>query len=299
MKNITAIGEIIFDVYPGYKKPGGAPFNFIYHIQKLSGSGTLISRVGDDSDGKEAIELLRKNNLPVSYIQVDKAHETGAATSNLDKNKIPHWEIPSGRAYDFIDIPENRDKIIENTKCLYFGSLAQRMEKSRATIQSFFSRDINYFFDINIRQKYYTKDILEKSLRAADVLKLNEEELNLVHNLFLQGKLDQNQSVLQIMEKFNIEVAALTLGNKGAWLFNNKESNFYKADVNNISDTTGAGDAYSAVLCLGYLNNMELKKINQLASDFAAEIIKLPGAIPSEDTLYKNFKPFLSSPSES
>ena len=295
MKNITAIGEIISDIYQGYKKPGGAPLNFIYHIQKLTGNGILISRVGDDPNGKEVLGFLRKNNLPDSYIQVDYKHETGAALANLDKNKIPHWEILSGRAYDFIDIPAGSDKIIENTKCFYFGSLAQRMEKSRITVRSFFGRDIKYFFDVNIRQNYYTKEILELSLSAANVLKVNEEELYLLHNMFLPGKFELNPSVSAIMEKFNIELTALTLGDKGAWLFNNKESSFYKATVNNIVDTTGAGDAYSAMLCLGYLNNMDLDKINRIASDFASEIVKIPGAIPLKDTLYKKFRPFFPS----
>src|ERR1035437_7163460 len=168
MKNITAIGEIIFDVYPGYKKPGGAPLNFIYHIQKLTGDSKLITRVGNDLQGKEAIEFLKLNSFPLSYIQIDNIHETGAALANLDENKIPHWEIPSERAYDFIDIPADRDKIIENSSCFYFGSLAQRMEKSRTTIQSFFGREIKYFFDINIRQNYYTKEILEVSLNTTN-----------------------------------------------------------------------------------------------------------------------------------
>lgn len=190
-----------------------------------------------------------------------------------------------------MDIPADRDKIIENTSCFYFGSLAQRMEKSRTAVRSFFGGNIKYFFDINIRQNYYTKDILEISLRAADVLKVNEEELCLLHNMFLTGKFEMNPSASAIMEKFNIELAALTLGDKGAWLFNCKESGFYKAAVNKIIDTTGAGDAYSAILCLGYLKNMELNKINQLASEFAAEIVKLPGAIPRDDTLYEKFRP--------
>jgi fructokinase len=291
MKSITAIGEIIFDIYPGYKKPGGAPLNFIYHIQKLTGNSKLISRVGNDPPGKEAIEFFTKNNIALSYIQVDKIHETGTAISNLDENKIPHWKIPSEKAYDFIDIPDFKDEIIENSSCLYFGSLAQRMEKSRTTIQSFFGKDIKYFFDINIRQTYYTKNILEVSLNATDVLKVNYDELYLLHNMFLPGKFELNQSVSAIMEKFNIEVAALTLGNKGAMVFRNKESNFYKGTKNNVVDTTGAGDAYSAMLCLGYLHNMDLNEINQIASDFATEIIKLPGAIPNDDNIYKKFRP--------
>lgn len=133
------------------------------------------------------------------------------------------------------------------------------------------------------------------SLHATDVLKVNDEELFLLHKMFFRGKFDLNLSASAIMEEFNIEIIAVTMGDKGAWLFKNNESNFYKETVNEIVDTTGAGDAYSAILCLGYLNNMELNKINQLASDFAAEIVKLPGAIPPDETLYEKFRPFFSS----
>jgi fructokinase len=290
MKNITAIGEIIFDIYPGYKTPGGAPLNFIYHIHKLTGKSTFISRVGDDPAGKETLEFMGKNKLPVSHIQVDRIHETGTALANLDENKIPHWEISLDRAYDFIDIPADRDEIIESSSCFYFGSLAQRMERSRITIQSFFGGKMKYFFDMNIRQNYYTKDILEKSLLATDVLKVNEEELYLLHDLFLPGKFELNQSISVIMAEFNIELAAVTQGERGAGLFRDKESDFYKANVNNPVDTTGAGDAYSAILCLGYLNGIDLNKINKLASDFAAEIVKLPGAIPRKDNIYEKFR---------
>ena len=290
MKNITAIGEIIFDIYRGYKTLGGAPLNFIYHINKLTENGIFISKVGDDPGGREALEFLEKSKLAVSYIQIDNKHETGAALANLDEEKIPHWEIPSGRAYDFIESPAEIENIIENSSCFYFGSLAQRMERSRKTIQSFFDRNMKYFFDINIRQNYYTKEILETSLSATDVLKVNEEELKLLHDLFIPGKYDLNQAVSAVMEKFDIELTAVTLGEKGAWLFGEKGFDFYKAEVNNITDTTGAGDAYSAILCLGYLNKMELNKINKLASDFAAEIVKIPGAIPRDDILYEKYR---------
>ena len=290
MKNVTAIGEIIFDIYPGYKTPGGAPLNFIYHINKLTGNGSFISRVGNDIEGNEVISFLERSGLPISNIQIDDKHETGAALANLDQNKIPHWEIPSGRAYDFIETPPNPDKIIKNSSCFYFGSLAQRMEKSRETIQSFFGKKMKYFFDINIRQNYYKKDILESSLSAADVLKVNEEELKLLHDLFIPGKFDLNKSASAIIDKFDIELAAVTLGEKGAWLFRGQEYDFYKTIASNVVDTTGAGDAYSAILCIGYLNKMKLDKINKLASDFATEIIKIPGAIPQNDKFYERYR---------
>lgn len=270
--------------------PGGAPLNFIYHINKLTGKATFISRVGADTDGKDIVEFLEKSELPISYIQTDKKHDTGAALANLDENKIPHWEIPSGRAYDFIEVPTDKEKIVQNSSCFYFGSLAQRMEKSRKTIQSFFDKNMKYFFDINIRQNYYTKDILETSLQATDVLKVNDGELKLLHDLFIPGKFDLNKTAYEIITKFDIELAAITMGGKGAWIFTEKEFDFYNAKVNNIVDTTGAGDAYSAILCMGYLNKMKPDKINRLASDFASEIIKIQGAIPNDDSIYARYK---------
>jgi fructokinase len=290
MKNVTAIGEIIFDIYPGYKAPGGAPLNFIYHINKLTGNSSFISRVGNDIEGNEVFSFLEKSGLPNSNIQIDDKHKTGAALANLDENKIPHWEIPSGRAYDFIETPPDLDKIIKNSICFYFGSLAQRMERSRKTIQSFWGKKMKYFFDINIRQNYYTKEILESSLYVADVLKVNDEELKLLHDLFIPGKFDLNKSALAIMDKFDIELAAVTLGEKGAWLFRGLEYDFYQTVANNVVDTTGAGDAYSAILCIGYLKKINLDKLNKLASDFASDIIKIPGAIPQDEKLYDRYK---------
>ena len=149
---------------------------------------------------------------------------------------------------------------------------------------------MKYFFDINIRQNYYAKDILESSLSTADVLKVNDEELKLLHDLFIPGKFDLNKSASAIIDKFDIELVAVTLGGKGAWLFRGQEYDFYKTVASNVVDTIGAGDAYSAILCIGYLNKMKLDKINKLASDFAMEIIKIPGAIPQNDKFYEKYR---------
>lgn len=293
MKKITAIGEIIFDIYPDIKKLGGAPLNFIYHINKLTNNGLFISRVGDDEPGHEAISFLKHNNIPVDYIQIDNEYETGAAFANLDENKIPHWDIPPDRAYDFINIPPASEQIIENTGCFYFGSLAQRTERSRTTIQSFFGSESKYFLDLNIRQNFYTKHILSRSLSTADVLKVNEEELNLLNNMFFVSKFNMAECAHSLMESFRIDLIAVTMGADGAYLYNKEKSDFYKINVDHIADTVGAGDAYSTILALGYLNGWGLVKINKLASEFAGEIIKIPGALPPDDSIYEYFRQYL------
>ena len=292
MGRITAIGEIIFDIYPDLKKLGGAPFNFIYHIHKLTGRGQFVSRVGNDELGQQAMAFLKMNNIPVNLVQVDTEHETGVAYANLDENKIPHWEIPLDLAYDFINIPLDAKNIVKDSDCFYFGSLSQRMEKSCATIQSLFDGDTKYFFDINIRQNYYTKKKITRSLFASDFLKVNEEELLLLHKMLFAGPFNIAECAGAIMENFKIELVAVTMGADGAFLFKGGDSDYFKVSLNKVVDTVGAGDAYSAILALGYLMGWDLKKINKLASEFAAQIVQMPGALPVDDLIYDRFRKY-------
>jgi fructokinase len=290
MKKVTSFGEILFDVYPDKKTPGGAPFNFIYHIKKLTGQGNFISRVGEDDPGKNILSMAGSSKLD-SYIQIDKDHPTGIANANLDKNKIPHWKIELNRAYDFIENNIEINQLIEKeSNCLYFGTLAQRNEKSRKTIQSLFGKKIKYFCDLNIRQNFYSKEIIESSLNASNAVKLNMEELDLVNNLFIKKNTGIEESAKQIMGKYKIDMLCITQGSEGAFLFQGKDSDHCKINVDNIVDTVGAGDAYASILCLGFLNGWNITKINKLASGFAAKIVTFPGALPNSDSVYNEFK---------
>jgi fructokinase len=290
MKNITSFGEILFDVYPGKKKLGGAPFNFIYHIKKLTGSGNFVSRVGDDDLGKNILSLARSWGLE-SYIQIDIEHPTGTANANLDKNKIPHWQIELNRAYDFIENNSEIESLVEKESgCLYFGTLAQRNEKSRKTIRELFGKKIKYFCDLNIRQNFYSKEIIETSLTAADAVKLNMEELDLVNSLLIKGKAGLEETANQIMKIYKIDLLCITQGSGGAILFKGKETDHCKIEVDKIVDTVGAGDAFAAVLCLGFLEGWKISKLNKLASRFAAKVVGFSGALPEDDSIYNEVK---------
>ncbi len=292
MKKITSIGEILFDIYPGGRKLGGAPFNFIYHIIKLTGKGNFVSRVGNDDSGIEMLNYLTGKNIPTAYIQTDEQHKTGTAKTNLNKDKIPDFVIEKNSAYDFIEKTSELDDLFENkTDCLYFGTLAQRNEKSRSTIQSLFNKSgKKYFCDLNIRQDFYSKDLIEKSLAAADVLKLNEEELKLINKLLPGGSYDLHNTAKRLLENFKIELLCVTKGSGGTILFRDKEENFFQIKNENVVDTVGAGDAYASVLCLGFLNSWKMDRINRLASEFANEIVKIEGALPDDDKIYETFR---------
>ncbi len=291
MKNITAIGEILFDVYPDKKKLGGAPFNFIYHIINLTGEGNFVSKVGKDELGNEILMFLKAHNISSKYIQVDNDNKTGVAKPILNEKKVPEWVIEKERAYDFIENDSNLSNLInKETICLYFGTLAQRESVSRTTIQSFFSNNIKRFCDLNIRQNFYSKEILIKSLKAADVLKLNTDEIKIIKAELFDSKINLKELPKKIIDEFKIELLCLTKGEDGADLFKEDERNSIKVPAEKIVDTVGAGDAYASILCLGYLNNWELKKINELASKFANEIIKVNGALPENGSVYSHFK---------
>jgi fructokinase len=291
LKNIAAFGEVLFDVYPDYKRIGGAPLNFIFHINKFTGKGKIISRVGNDDLGSEAINFLRSRKIDTSAIQTDNNHQTGAAKVILNEKKEPAFNIEENRAYDFIAPDEELNYLIDNeTDCLYFGLLAQRNSVSRNTLHSFFDKDIKYFCDINIRQNFYTKENLFESLKASDVVKLNLSELKLLNDYFFVEPFDLQSTSKKLINKFHLKLLAVTKGADGSVLFRGGESDEFKVELKNIVDTLGAGDAFASILCLGYLRNWDLRKINRLANEFAGEICGIKGALPDDDEIYNSFK---------
>jgi fructokinase len=291
MKRLTAFGEILFDVYPGMKTLGGAPFNFIYHIKKFTAEGNFISAVGNDDLGREILDFLKSSDISSSYIEIDNNHPTGAAIANLDENGIPHWEIKTNCAYDFIKLSGKIINLVEeDTDCLYFGTLAQRNDTSRETLNILLDKNIKYFCDLNFRQNFYNIDIIKHSLKTAHLLKLNTDELKIVNDQLFKQKFDEIALAKSISDRFDIDIICITLGENGAIIYKNGKFNNYKVIVENVVDTVGAGDAYASILCLGYLNGWEISKINKIASEFASEIVQIKGALPKDDGIYEIYR---------
>jgi fructokinase len=298
MNRITSIGEILFDVYPDCRTLGGASFNFLFHIRKLTGKGHFVSRIGDDTEGKEIIAFLKRNDIPVDYIQMDSVHPTGESIATLNEIKVPSWEIKTQTAYDFIEPAVEIENLIKNdTDCLYFGTLAQRHIVSKDTIHKFFKMKIKYFCDLNIRQNFYTDNLIRECINTADVLKLNIDELHLVNNIILKKKFDRDETSKRLLEEFHLDVLCVTHGDQGADIFRGNEHNHFIAKIDNVIDTVGAGDAYAAILCIGYLKNWDIYKINKVASDFAGEIVKINGALPSNPEFYEKYKEIINDKS--
>jgi fructokinase len=295
MQRITSIGEILFDIYPERKSLGGAPFNFIYHIVNLTGSGNFVSRIGKDKPGNEILKFLKKEKIAAEYIQIDERHTTGESIARLNEFKVPSWEIKANAAYDFIETTNEIKALVKNkTDCLYFGTLAQRNTTTRQTIHQFFNRDLKYFCDLNIRQNFFTKELIKECVTECNVLKLNMDELHLVNELLFKNDFDKNETPKRLLYDFNIELICVTNGEEGSSVFNSEGCNHVKIKTNSVVDTVGAGDAYSAILCLGFLRNWNIEKINTLAAEFAAEVVKINGAIPTSRSFYEKYKPIIN-----
>lgn len=296
---ILVIGEILFDVFPEYKRLGGAPFNFAFHLKNFGFNVRFISRIGMDDAGKEILHKLELARFNLDDIQVDNDHQTGSVNVRLDNYGTPEFDIVPDVAYDYIElIPRYHLDLIKEARMIYFGSLVQRSESGHKNLQAFISRDSSEtlkFCDINLRPGCYSDDVIEKSLRKTNILKLNNDELGKLAKI-MSFKKNKDAVVHYLMKTYSIRRVALTKGELGSELFTNHGS--FSADpapAIRIVDSVGAGDAYAAMLAAGLLKNWQPKEILERASQFSSRICEVKGAIPESPSFYEPFKPLFGS----
>ncbi|MGD9412725.1 MAG: carbohydrate kinase [Desulfobacterales bacterium] len=292
---VLVIGEILFDVFPDYRRLGGAPFNFAYHLKNFGFDVRFISRIGMDDAGKEILHRLELAGFNLDDMQIDDVHPTGSVKVKLDKSGGHQFDIISAVAYDYIEfIPKYHANLIDEARIIYFGSLVQRTEAGCENLQAFISHNsskILNFYDINLRPGCYNNDIIEKSLLKTDILKLNTDELEkLMHMRSL--KMENEKFVHYLVKTHSIQTVSLTKGESGSELFTNQGSfSADSADVIKVVDSVGAGDAYTAMLAAGMLKNWSPQVILERASLFASRICEIKGAIPESSSFYEPFKP--------
>ncbi|MFW6270257.1 MAG: carbohydrate kinase family protein [Bacillota bacterium] len=251
MANKTiCFGEMLWDVIDDEEYIGGAPFNVAAHMKKLNLDSTLISRLGEDRRGERAFRRLTELGINEQYIQFDSYHPTGWVEVNIKKQDAPSYIIKEGVAWDHIVLDKNLERFLKNNKLdfFYFGTLAQRNDVSRNTlakILNIIDAD-NIFLDINIRQDYFNKDIIEKSLRTADILKLNNEETEILSRL-LYNNVQKDKELCQLLKKdYNLNIICITRGGEGSSVFFREEYRNISGYKVEVVDTIGAGDAFSA-----------------------------------------------------
>lgn len=281
MKNtVVGLGEILWDVFPERKVLGGAPANFAYHVSQFGFNGYAVSAIGNDLLGKEILKSLEEKELNYLIEQTD--FPTGIVKVQLDGRGIPTYEITENVAWDNIPFTTRLENLAKNTTTVCFGSLAQRNEVSRATIHKFLDlmpADSLKVFDINLRLKYFSKDIITTSLNKASALKINDEEIVKIAEIFeLQGT--DEELCQQLLDKYKLKFLILTKGTRGSYVLTPYEKSFLATPKVTIADTVGAGDSFTAAFVASYLNGRSIAQSHQLAVEVSAYVCQQHGAMP-------------------
>jgi len=272
MINILSIGELLWDIFPDKKILGGAPANFVYHARQFGSDATLFTALGNDQQGLELEETAAKAGIIMQSSRV--SHPTGTAEIILNNEQVPTYKLNDNCAWDHIPLTNNLKKFAEKADLIVFGTIAQRNFESRNTINEALKlskSSSKILFDINLRLNFYTKEIIEESLNAANYLKLNDEEESVLQNIF-------NKNIGQIISDFNLELAILTMGPKGSRIITSNTMSECPATKCEIIDTVGAGDSFTAFFIINYLNGMSIPESQKKASNVAAYVCAHNGA---------------------
>ncbi len=279
---VIGAGEVLWDMLPGGKQLGGAPANFAWHASQLGGQGIVYSAVGKDQLGNEIIDLLDKRRVDTRFISRLEEYPTGRVDVQVDSSGVPEYTIETNVAWDKIPLCSQRNELVNQASAFCFGALAQRDSVSFHTIQCLLDElPVNCLkiFDINLRQTFYSKEVIELSLQKCDILKLNEDELPVVAKLFgIEG--DETHILDRLLNDFRIEMIALTKGGAGSLIRTNTERSWLESPRVTIADTVGAGDSFTAALAMGLLMKWPVNRVHQLAVDVSAYVCTQKGAMP-------------------
>jgi len=287
---VVGLGELLWDLFPKGKQLGGAPANFAYITALLGDSGIVASRVGDDRLGQEALWHLKSSGLDVSRIQRDPSHPTGTVKVEVDSKGQPEYQITENVAWDFMEFSEDWISLARSAHAVCFGSLAQRNAVSRSAIRAFLSALPSFaigIFDVNLRQSYFSAEVLRDSARRAKVLKLNHEEFPRFLDLLQCPLKNSERSDITggrwLCREFGSRLVCITRGAKGSLLVTAESHHEHPGFSVKIADTVGAGDAFTAALVHHALRGSSLATMNAAANRMGAWVASQEGATPSAD----------------
>jgi fructokinase len=281
---VVGLGELLWDLLPAGEQLGGAPANFAYITSLLGDEGIPASRLGQDSLGADAIRRLGELALPTEFVQRDADHPTGTVKVEVDRTGQPRFEISQSVAWDFLNWTPQWQKLAQQADAVCFGSLAQRSEQSRTTIRKFLlasHKSAVRVFDVNLRQNFYTPQVLAESMKLATIVKLNHEELPKIMRLFELEDRGEEASARRLLSSHPVKLVCVTRGNNGSLLVSAEERSEHPGFKVKVADTVGAGDAFTAALVHGYLRSTPLAQINETANRVGAWVASQSGATPA------------------
>lgn len=281
---MVGLGEVLWDFLPSGRVLGGAPANFAYMASVLGNEGIVASRVGIDALGREAYQEMKRLGLNTSFVQQDDLHPTGSAEVSIDGRGQPNFTIKQGVAWDFLQWTADWEALSARADVVCFGSLAQRSPTSAVTIECFLRntrKTALRICDINLRQSYYNRDVLWKSLQQADIAKLNEQELPKVSSLLNLGTGTEEMLAKRLLKECNLRLACITRSDRGSLIVSQETVVEHQGFRVKVVDAVGAGDAFTACLAHHYLRGKSLREISESANRFASWVATQPGATPT------------------
>ncbi len=283
-KYIVGIGEALWDMFPTGKEIGGASANFAYHVSQFGLNSKVVSAVGDDCLGAELLGCFDKIGL--QYDVQKTTYPTGTVEVALDLNGVPVYEIKENVAWDNIPFNEQLEELAKNTSVVCFGSLAQRSNISKETIRRFLlsmpaEENVYKVFDINLRQNFYTKDVIIESLNQCNVLKINDEELILVSELFGYSNTGFENVCKQLLAEFRLQILILTCGADSSYVFSGDDVSHIRTPRVEVADTVGAGDSFTAAFISSILQGKNIGEAHSCAVEVSAYVCSQKGAMPT------------------
>ena len=280
---IVGLGEALWDVLPEGKKLGGAPANFAYHTAQFGLDTIAISALGDDALAEETIKALEDHKL--NYLMPRVPYPTGTVQVTLTGDGIPTYDIKENVAWDNIPFTTEMEEIAKNAHAVCFGSLAQRNVVSRDNIRKFLDatpEDCLKICDINLRQQFYTKEILEDSFCICNILKINDEELVVVNRMFGYDSLDMRDTCHRIVEDYHLKMLVLTCGTNGSYVFTDDGlCSFQETPKVEVADTVGAGDSFTGSFCASIIKGLPVQEAHKIAVKVSAYVCTQNGAMPA------------------
>lgn len=281
MKKVLAFGEILWDMIERDAHLGGAPLNFAAHVQQCGLPSGILSCLGNDKLGNKAFDAVQQLGVDTDLI-LRRNKKTGTVKVEL-KNGQPDYEIFRNVAYDYIDIGRLDHGKIAEYEYFYFGTLAQRSTSSRESLYEIFNKHSfkEVFYDVNLRKDSYTREIIEKSLTFATILKVNDEEVKILSSLLFEIEQPIETFCTTIEQHYtNIQLILVTSGGAGSYVYSNKVLHFAKSNPVTVVDTVGAGDAFSAAFIVSYIKSGEAKSALEIANKIGGFVASQAGAIP-------------------